>query len=183
MILLVTARLSALTDLIQLLVTDYYNCNAQPNSCSSRILYNDIHIEGFPLFDALVDVGLSGAKAAMKHSSTLVALLLGALGVASPAIAQQEASRGRDFLKGQHPGETQRSFVHRNEQRKIDVNAEQAVPRDASTTPPAEELKPIPVQGQVPGQGRERLSPEERRQLRRDINAAGRDIYRRNRPD
>ena len=132
---------------------------------------------------SLVDAALPYAKAAMKHFSTLVTFLLGALSVSSPAVAQHEASRGRDFARGPGQGEMQRPFMRRNDQRRIDGDGEQPVLREASTIQPAEELKAIPMQGTVLGPGRERLSPEERRQLRRDINAAGRDIYRRNRPD
>jgi uncharacterized membrane protein len=39
---------------------------------------------------------------------------------------------------------------------------------------------PMSAPAPTPATPRERLSPEERRQLRRDINDAGRDIYRQN---
>lgn len=123
------------------------------------------------------------SKSTMKYFSTLATFFLTALSFSSPVAAQQDVSRGRDFAKGQSAGEMQRSWLHRHEQKRTDGNAELPQLRDASTIQQAEELKPVPVQGLAPGQVRERLSPEERRQLRRDINAAGRDIYRRNRPE
>lgn len=43
--------------------------------------------------------------------------------------------------------------------------------------------QPVPEQRPVPESGGQRLTPEERQQLRRDINAAGRDIYRRTRTE
>ncbi|MCX7175142.1 MAG: hypothetical protein NT159_14720 [Proteobacteria bacterium] len=119
----------------------------------------------------------------MKSLSTFVPFLLAALSISSPVAAQQEALRGRDFAKGQGSGEVPRSWLRRNEQKRSEGNTEQPVPRESSKTQQSEELKPTPTQEPVPGQLRERLSPEERRQLRRDINAAGRDIYRRNKPD
>lgn len=122
-------------------------------------------------------------KTAMKYSSTFATFLLTALSVSSPVAAQHEASRGKDFARGQGSAEVQRSWMRRNEQKAIDGNTEQPLLREASTTQQTGELKPIPAQGLAPNQVRERLSPEERRQLRRDINAAGRDIYRRNKPD
>ncbi|MFA6442297.1 MAG: hypothetical protein WCV99_08180 [Sterolibacterium sp.] len=121
--------------------------------------------------------------AAIKYFSTFATFLLTALSFSSPVAAQHEGSRGRDSARGQASGEMQRPWLRRNDQKNIDDNIEQPLLRGASTTQRAEELKPIPAQGMVPGQVRERLSPEERRQLRRDINAAGRDIYRRNKPE
>lgn len=100
-----------------------------------------------------------------------------------PAMGQQETQRGRDFSKGQSHAEMQRSFWRRGEQPRPDGKSEQSSSREPSTVPNHEESKQVPVQGFAPVQGRERLSPEERKQLRRDINAAGRDIYRRHRPD
>jgi hypothetical protein len=117
----------------------------------------------------------------MKLLPSLATLSLTLLSVSMPVIGQQEAQRGRDFAKGQGQGEIQRSFLRRNEPPRADGKNEQSLPREPSTAQRPDELKPGP--GLVPVQGRERLSPEERKQLRRDIHAAGRDIYRRQRPD
>jgi len=119
----------------------------------------------------------------MKLLPPLATLSLISLSVAMPAMGQQEMQRGKDFAKGQSHGEMQRSFLRRSEQPRPDGKSEQSLSREPATVAHPEELKPAPVQGFVPVQGRERLSPEERKQLRRDINAAGRDIYRRHRPD
>ena len=119
----------------------------------------------------------------MKSLLPLVALSLTLLSVSMPVVGQQEMQRGRDFSKGQSHAEMQRSFLRRGEQPRADGKSDQSVSREPATLAHPEELKPAPVQGFVPVQGRERLSPEERKQLRRDINAAGRDIYRRHRPD
>ena len=119
----------------------------------------------------------------MKLFSSLVAVLLAALSIPSPAVAQHEKLRGRDFVPGRSAAEMQRPLARRNEQKVNGVAGEQQFPREATPGQQAAEQRPIQDQGQSPGQARERLSPEERRQLRRDINAAGRDIYRRNRPE
>ncbi|TRZ64259.1 MAG: hypothetical protein D4S02_11100 [Rhodocyclaceae bacterium] len=119
----------------------------------------------------------------MKSLPSLVTLSLTLLSVSTPVIGQQEVQRGRDLAKGQSHGEMQRSFLRRNEPPRTEGKNEQSLPREPSPAQRPEELKPVPAQGLVPVQGRERLSPEERKQLRRDINAAGRDIYRRQRPD
>ena len=117
----------------------------------------------------------------MKSFSTLATLSLTLLSISMPAMAQHEMRRGGNTATGENPGDVQHPFLRRGEQRKENGNAEQAVLREAPAGQQAEELKPARTQGLVPP-GRERLSPEERRQLRRDINAAGRDIYRRQRP-
>ena len=56
--------------------------------------------------------------------------------------------------------------------------------RDAQQERQREAERPAPQRGMRPTDERERghLSPEERRQLRRDIQDAGRDIYRPSRP-
>jgi len=118
-------------------------------------------------------------QAAMKLLPSLATLSLTLLSVSTPVMGQQEAQRGRDFAKGQGQGEIQRSFLRRSEPE--GKKEQQSLPREPSTAQRPDDLKPVP--GLVPVQGRERLSPEERKQLRRDIHAAGRDIYRRQRPD
>jgi len=114
----------------------------------------------------------------MKFLPSLATLSLTLLSISPPVMAQQEPQRGRDFAKGQGQGEIQRSFLRRGEP---GGKNEQSPPREPANAQRPDELKPVP--GAVPVQGRERLSPEERKQLRRDIHAAGRDIYRRQRPD
>ena len=122
-------------------------------------------------------------QAAMKFLPSFATLALTLLSVSTPSNAQQEAQRGREVAKGQNSGEVQRSFLRRTERPRTERNAETSPLREAPTIQPAEELRPVQEPGIAAVQGRERLSPEERRQLRRDINAAGRDIYRRHRPD
>lgn len=119
----------------------------------------------------------------MKSLPSLATLSLTLLSVSTPVIGQQELQRGTDAGKVQSHGEIQRSFMRRSEPPRAEGKNEQSVPREPSTAQRPDELKAVPVPGLVPVQGRERLSPEERKQLRRDINAAGRDIYRRQRPD
>ncbi|MFA7282126.1 MAG: hypothetical protein WC100_18745 [Sterolibacterium sp.] len=109
------------------------------------------------------------------------ALLLSVLGLApSPAAAEQEMPRGRDFRQGGRHGGMHQFAQGKNEQKD---SFEPRFAGDAAGTQPATGQRADP--GQIPGQtvGRERLTPEERRQLRRDINAAGRDIYRQTRPE
>lgn len=125
----------------------------------------------------------------MKFLASMATFLLSMLSVSTPATAQHDGARGREFMRGAGAGELQRPFLRRQEPKRSDTAHESIVLREsgasasASPTSPAEELKPIHAPALVPGQTRERLSLEERRQLRRDINAAGRDIYRRNRPE
>lgn len=93
-----------------------------------------------------------------------VSCLLGgmiSLSVASSACAQQERGEGnRHRAQSQHTGQK---------------NSEGA---DLSSL-----LRQEGARAPVPGRERERLSQEELRQIRRDINDAGRDIYRRDRSD
>lgn len=72
-----------------------------------------------------------------------------------------------------------RALSGQNEQKLSTDGAEQHSPGEASAARPVVEPRTEPL----PVPGRERLTPEERRQLRRDINAAGRDIYRRTRTE
>lgn len=116
---------------------------------------------------------------AMKFLSSLAILSLSLLSVSMPAIAQHQTMRSRDLAKEPTIGELQRPFLRRNEPKGVDGTAERPALREASSMQPAEALKQISEQRLLPRPGSERLSPEERRQLRRDINAAGRDIYRR----
>lgn len=106
--------------------------------------------------------------------------LLSALSISSPAIGQQDAQRSGDFAQGRNAERMRQPLQRRNEQKTSGGNSERQLPGDRSPDPQASTQKVYQGQGQ--GQGRERLSPEERRQLRRDINAAGRDIYRRSGP-
>jgi hypothetical protein len=109
------------------------------------------------------------------------ALLLTVVGLAAfPAAAQQEIPRGRDFRQGGRHGGMHQFAPGKNEQKD---SFDPRFAGDASGTQSANEQRAD--QGQSPGQtsGRERLTPEERRQLRRDINAAGRDIYRQTRSE
>lgn len=115
----------------------------------------------------------------MKLSVLLASLLglLSVLGIASPAIGQQDAQRGGHLAQEGNPERVRQSMQQRNEQKTSGANSERQQRGDESADPQATAQKLYPGQG--PGQRRERLSPEERRQLRRDINSAGRDIYRR----
>lgn len=106
--------------------------------------------------------------------------LLTALSISLPAIAQQDTQRGGNFAQGRNTERMRQSVQRRNEQKASVGNGERQLPGDES--PDSQPSEPKANQGQGPGQGRGHLSPEERRQLRRDINAAGRDIYRRNGP-
>lgn len=108
--------------------------------------------------------------------SALPGLLI-ALSLSSPVIAQQDHQRGTAFSQGRNTERMRQSLQRRNEQKTSDVNSERQLLGDETPDPQASAQKVYQGQGQ--GHGRERLSPEERRQLRRDINAAGRDIYRR----
>ena len=108
------------------------------------------------------------------------ALLLFVLGLASsPAAAQQEMPRGRDSRQGGRHGGMHQFAPGQNEQKISQDSFEPRFAGAASGTQQATEQRA--EQGQTPG--RERLTPEERRQLRRDINAAGRDIYRQTRSE
>ena len=67
-----------------------------------------------------------------------------------------------------------------------DVNRQNVPPRDRNSQQPAPNYQREEPQrfqrreeGNAGEQQRQRFSPEERRQLRRDIHDAGRDIYRR----
>jgi len=106
---------------------------------------------------------------AMKMlSATLLGLLI-ALSVSFPAFGQEGMQRGKDFAQGRRSGGMHQPM--RGQQSLIDAFPGQSTPEQGV------------AQQRVAGQGRERLSPEERQQLRRDINAAGRDIYRRTRAE
>lgn len=161
-------------------VTQSYNYAAPENKRSTCILYNDSRCDVPRL---LIGADSPNQQAAMKLLPSLATLSLTLLSVSTPAIGQQEVQRGREFAKGPSQGEMQRSFLRRNEPSRIEGKNEQSLPRESSTAQRPDDLKPVPGPGLVPVQGRERLSPEERKQLRRDIHAAGRDIYRRQRPD
>jgi hypothetical protein len=107
------------------------------------------------------------------------ALLLAIVGVASPAVAQQEMQRGRDSRQEGRHGRMQQFLPGQNEPKISRDSMGQRSPSDAPMVQPVTEQRTEP--GQAPS--RERLTPEERRQLRRDINAAGRDIYRQTRSE
>ena len=77
-----------------------------------------------------------------------------ALAAAMPACAQQPAQRQMPQWQGR--GDTEHPF------------------------PPRRQDQPPPDMGGQEPQHHGRMSPEERRQLRRDINEAGRELYRRN---
>jgi len=112
------------------------------------------------------------------------ALLLSVLGLASFSVAaQQELQRGRDSRHGNRRGGMHQFVPGPNEQKNSRDSFEPRFAGDTAGMQQAGEQRADP--GQAPGQalGRERLTPEERRQLRRDINAAGRDIYRQTRPE
>ena len=90
-----------------------------------------------------------------------------AAAVASPAAADQFVDRRmgfRPFIQDQRPRlEAQRGADRRAPQREMDSRT------------PQREMR-------APGEAdRGRMSPDERRQLRRDIQDAGRDIYQRDR--
>lgn len=119
----------------------------------------------------------------MKPKSPLAVLSLTVLWASMPAMAQQDVQRDRDIADRQRAAGNRQSFLPNPEPKRAGAGSERTLLRDASAGQPSEEPRPIPVQGVVSTQSRERLSPEERRQLRRDINAAGRDIYRRSRPE
>lgn len=111
----------------------------------------------------------------MKQLATIFVLLgqLTALGIALPALAQQETQRSGNIAQ-EHPPERMRQYL---QQRRVQPNSDGNRERQMTSNEPPD--RQTSEQQTNPGQGRERLSPEERRQLRRDINAAGRDIYRR----
>ncbi|MCX7178750.1 MAG: hypothetical protein NTX56_08255 [Proteobacteria bacterium] len=117
----------------------------------------------------------------------LVAVALGCLSVlpAAPAMAQQEDARGGDFVQGRRHGRAH-GGMHQLAPGQAEARISRSGPeaRPAGESPLAQQLAD-PRSGAEPGQvlGRERLSPEERRQMRRDINAAGRDIYRNQRSE
>lgn len=101
-------------------------------------------------------------------SATLLALLM-IPSASSPAIGQQEMRRGGTPL----------SLPGRNEQSAYGSGRQSP----GETSPVQMETGQQAIHQPVAGQGREHLSSEERRQLRRDINAAGRDIYRQRRAE
>lgn len=107
------------------------------------------------------------------------ALLLCLVGFAPLAVAEQETQRGRDFRQGGRHGGMHQFLPRQNEQKTARDSAEQRSPGAAPVAQQVTEQRTEP--GPTPG--RERLTPEERRQLRRDINAAGRDIYRQTRTE
>lgn len=107
------------------------------------------------------------------------ALLLCLVGVASLAVAEQETQRGRDFRQGGRHGGMHQFLPGQNEQKASRDSTEQRSPGTAPVAQQVTEQRTEPG----PAPGRERLTPEERRQLRRDINAAGRDIYRQTRTE
>lgn len=115
-------------------------------------------------------------KLHLSHSVLLG--LLTALSIALPAMAQQEGRRSGHFAQDRNAEGMRQSMQRRHEMKSQDGKSERHMGKDAPPERQAAEQKAH--QGHE--QGRERLSPEERRQLRRDINAAGRDIYRRNGP-
>jgi hypothetical protein len=122
-------------------------------------------------------ITLLDKESAMKLLSA--ALLVSFVGAALPAIAQQEMQRGRNFHQGSGYGGMHQPSSGQNQQMIARDGAAQRPSGDAPQVPPAIEQRMEPG----PAQGRERLTAEERRQLRRDINAAGRDIYRRTRTE
>jgi len=85
--------------------------------------------------------------------------VLSVLGISLPAVAQQDTQGGGNSVQGRNAEGMRQPLPRRDEQKSSD-------PRTSTQKT----------------QGHERLSSEERRQLRRDINAAGRDIYRRSGP-
>ncbi|MBI3525947.1 MAG: hypothetical protein HY066_15750 [Betaproteobacteria bacterium] len=95
--------------------------------------------------------------------------VLGAVGIALPARAQQDARRGAEFAQGG----SMHASPGRGVQKTAGENSGRQLSGDGSSNPRASGQK---------ANEHERLSPEERRQLRRDINAAGRDIYHRSGP-
>lgn len=118
----------------------------------------------------------------MKLFASLPALLglLVASSLSSPALAQQDAKRSEPLAQGRNAEKMPQAAPRRDEQTASGGSSGRQMPGVESPDTPTSERKASPGKG--PGQGRERLSPEERRQLRKDINAAGRDIYRRNGP-
>lgn len=106
-------------------------------------------------------------------------LLLSMIDIACPAGAQQDMPRGRDFAQGRRHGGMHQLLSGQNEQKISREGAEQRSPGDAPAVQQVTEQRTEPG----PAPMRERLTPEERRQLRRDINAAGRDIYRHTRTE
>jgi len=93
----------------------------------------------------------------------LLAVLSATLAFVSPASGEQTEVRGvaQEPING-----TKRQQVPRNDLKALDV---------ADVLPSA--------QAPISGAPREQLSAEERRQLRSDINNAGRDIYRQGHPE
>jgi len=109
---------------------------------------------------------------------TLIGLLT-SLSISLPASAQQGVQRDAEFAQGGQGRNAERTLQllqGRGGQKTTGGNSGRQSLGDGSQD--AQTAAQNADQG--PGQGRERLSPEERRQLRLDINAAGRDIYRRN---
>ena len=107
------------------------------------------------------------------------ALLLCLVGIAPLAVAEQETQRSRDSRQGGRHGGMHQFLPGQNQQKAARDSNEQRSPNAAPVVQQVTEQRAEP--GQVPG--RERLTPEERRQLRHDINAAGRDIYRQTRTE
>jgi len=100
----------------------------------------------------------------MKHFNSVVnvlAVLFATLTFVSPTFGETNEARG----VAQEPG-TKHQQLPPSELKVLDASE-----------------VPASMQTQNPGVPRERLSPEERRQLRRDINDAGRDIYRQDRTE
>ena len=106
-------------------------------------------------------------------------LLIAVVGVAFPAVAEQEMQRGRDNAPGRMRGGMHQFMPVQN---RPHISKDVAEQRPSSDAPLVQQG---PEQRMEPGQttGRERLTPEERRQLRRDINAAGNNIYRHSRTE
>lgn len=100
-------------------------------------------------------------RAAVAAVSTLVASLAG---LASPACAMP--GDGGFAGHGPHGGPGRHRFLPRPD----------AAPEGAPMMPGV--AQPVRDAGEDP-RGLGRLSPEERRQLRRDIRSAGEDVYRR----
>ena len=85
--------------------------------------------------------------------------VLAAMSLASLALAQEQRSAGREYRE-RHEGTGILALPRQSER----ANEERSGTAEYAMS--------------VPQQRRERMSLEERRQLRRDINDAGREIYR-----
>lgn len=80
------------------------------------------------------------------------------------------------------PASGEQTGVRGAAQEPLDGAKHQQVPRSELKALDATDLLPS-AQVPIPGAPREQLSAEERRQLRSDINNAGRDIYRQGHPE